>query len=74
MKGNIMFGYNYKMRTINEDKGIVRLTPTKGTYAKAVLPSLIMSAVGVVVLYALSFAEEPVRIDLTDEFNPYRKD
>ena len=36
-----MFGYNYKYE-MNASKNIIKLAPTKGTYAKAMLPSLLL--------------------------------
>lgn len=36
-----MFGYNYKFSVVNSEKSIVKLTPTMGTYAKAMLPGLV---------------------------------
>ena len=40
-KGVNMFGYNYKIKPVNIDKGIYKLSPTKGTLAKAFAPALV---------------------------------
>lgn len=66
--------YNYKIKIVNPDKGIVSLSPTAGTYAKAslagVLPSLtflgIMWAYGTV----LQRREKALEInELNEQFN-----
>lgn len=50
-----MSGYKYKMHVVNPDKNIVSLSPTMGTYAKALMPSLVffggLAAFGAVVNY-----------------------
>jgi hypothetical protein len=36
-----MFSFNYKLKTVNPEKGIVRLTPTTGTYVKYFAPAFV---------------------------------
>ena len=64
-----MFGYNYKYE-MRSDKNIIKLSPTKGTYAKAMLPSLLLWA-GLGAMVALGSAAS--RNEYTHpgcEFNP----
>lgn len=57
-----MFGYNYKYE-MRSDKNIIKLSPTKGTYAKAMLPSLLLWA-GLGAMVAI--AEAASRNEFTD--------
>lgn len=41
-KGVTMFGYNYKIKPVNIDKGIYKLSPTKGTLVKAFAPAVVL--------------------------------
>lgn len=56
-----MFGYNYKIRPVDVEKGIVKLTPTMGTYVKAFAPSLVLVAVSWLILNAMD--NEPIEFD-----------
>jgi len=46
-----MFGYKYNY-SMHPTKNVITLAPTKGTYAKAFLPWLVISAVGYGALFA----------------------
>lgn len=58
-----MFGYNYKYE-MNASKNIIKLAPTKGTYAKAMLPSLLLW-VGLGALIA-SASKQPTVLEYND--------
>lgn len=55
-----MFGFNYKIRPVNPTKGIYKLTPTKGTYAKAFLPAIVIWSVAAVAAVVASREENTV--------------
>lgn len=64
-----MYGFNYKLVTVNAEKNIVKLTPTLGTYAKAFAPAIIIWAV---VGIAMLGSEKAADVPLYD--NPFEED
>lgn len=47
-----MFGWNYKMKVVNPEKNIIKLSPTLGTWIKAFAPTLVLAALfGVATLF-----------------------
>jgi hypothetical protein len=62
-----MFGYNYKYQ-LSPDKGIIKLKPTMGTYAKAYAPFMVFWGT----LFLLSsLAEKHAAQKLVDETEEY---
>lgn len=61
-----MFGYNYKY-AMHADKNIIKLRPTTGTYAKALLPHVLAWA-GLYVLF--SAASRDITVDPDPMLNP----
>lgn len=53
-----MFGFTYKLTTVNPEKNIVRLTPTLSTWMKAFAPSFVVWGVLAVLFLIGSKMEE----------------
>lgn len=61
------FKYNYKMETVDADKGIVSLQPTLGAFGKAMMPSLIIFGVLLGAGAVAEFAERRTNKKLSED-------